>query len=400
MQLFLASLSVIGVFLAQGGENDEPSRRAIEFAAAPGSPYRVGPMAGRPAVGDMNGDGRPDIVIACGTCCGDTPSAESGHVVVLLSKESGGFAAKGHRGFIVGPSVRKIALADANEDGALDVLCAEHDSYEVTLLLGDGEGGLAEAPQSPFVTASGSHPHTHEIASADLDGDGHADVLTANADDNSISVLLGDGKGGFTPAAGSPFSCGRHPYDALALADVDANGSLDVVVPLLAAGKIGVLRGDGRGALVESATDKYVVGERPGYVAIGDVNGDSRPDILASHDDVGMIDVLINDGGGRFVPGEGSPMRLKEAVWGITVADVDADGSNDAILGANTRPPIILVGDGSGRFVEAAPLTVPSGDSPNYVAVADLNGDDRLDMVTGNHGSGDVSVFLQAAAAR
>ncbi len=411
MHLLLTSLGALGLCLAPapapapGGEHCRQAAGKVDFAPAPGSPYRVGPMAGRPAVGDMNGDGSRDVVIACGICCGDSPKPESGHVVVLLNDGSGRLTAADARGgrwtrVLVGPSVRKVALADANGDGALDVFCAEHDTYDVTLLLGDGKGGLVEAPGSPFVAASGARPHTHEIASADLNGDGLADVLTTNANDNAISVLLGDGRGGLTPAAGSPFSCGRHPYDALAVADVDADGSLDVIAPLLAAGKIGVLRGDGRGGLTESAEHKYVVSERPGYVAAGDVNGDGRPDILASHDDVGVIDVLLNDGAGRFTFAEGSPLRVSEPAWGISIADVNGDGSADAVLGAFTRAPILLLGDGRGGFSEAAPLAAPAGASPNYVAVADLNADGRLDLVSGNYGSGDVSVFLQVAPAQ
>jgi hypothetical protein len=397
MHLTLSSFSLVSFLFSGAPGPAGHSAGEPAFAAAPGSPYFVGPMAGRPVLGDMDRDGRLDIVVACGTCCGSKPSPESGHVAVLLNRGKEGFTGvKGPR-VTVGPSVPKVALADVNADGKLDVLCAEHDTYNVTVLLGDGSGNLSKGPGSTVAAAAGTRPHTHEIAAADLNADGYADVLTTNANDNTISVLLGDGRAGFKPAAGSPFAAGRHPYDALAIADFTGDGKLDVAAPLLAAAKIGALRGDGTGLLAQSDEDKYVVGPRPGYVAAADVNGDGKPDIVASHDDVGMIDVLLNDGTGRFKPaaGEGgSPVMVPPPAWGIAPADMNGDGKCDLVLGAFESAPVLLIGDGKGGFTDAG-LKLESGSFPNYVAVGDVSGDGLPDIVTGNYGSGDVSVFVQ-----
>lgn len=366
------------------------------FTPAAGSPMYVGPMAGRPAVGDMNGDGKPDVVVACGTCCGSRAQDESGHVVVLLNDGAGRLSKATGPRVLVGPSVRKVALGDVNGDGKLDAVAAEHDTYGVTVLLGDGRGGLSPANGSPFMAARGSRPHTHEIALADVNSDTFLDALTTNANDNTISVLLGDGKAGFAPAPGSPFPTGRHPYDALAVRDLNGDGAADIAVPLLAGGKVGVLFGDGKGAFSHAPDSRYPVAERPGYVAAGDVNGDGRPDILATHDDVGLVDVLLGESGGRFVPAPGSPVRLTAAVWGIAIGDLNGDGFADVALGGMAgRGVVILLGDGRGGFTEA-PARPEAGDQPNYIAIADLNGDRRPDIVTGNYGSGDVTVLLNA----
>jgi hypothetical protein len=365
------------------------------FAAAPGSPLMVGPMAGRPAVGDVNGDKAPDIVVACGTCCGSRPDPKSGHIVVLLGDGKGEFTDADGSPIKVASSVRKVALGDLNRDGKLDVVAAEHDTYNVTVLLGDGSGRFKAAPGSPIAASKGGRPHTHDIALGDANGDGKLDLLTTNANDNTLSLLLGDGAGRFAPAPNSPIAAGRHPYDALAARDLNGDGKLDVAVPNLMGNAISVLLGDGRGALAPAPDSPISVGERPGYVAVADVNNDGRPDLCATHDDVGLVDVLLGDGSGRFKPAPTSPVRLAAPVWGLAAADLDGDGAVDLALGAmGENEPIVLLGDGKGGFAQAEGLSLGGGNSPNYAVAADLNGDGRPDIVTGNYGSGDVSVFL------
>jgi hypothetical protein len=129
------------------------------FVEAPGSPFYVGPMAGKPVIGDMDGDKRPDIVVACGTCCGLKPNPESGHVAVLLNRPGKGFERPGGERLLVGPSVRKIALGDIDGDGDLDAVAAEHDTYNITVLLNDGHGGLSVGAP-PVKAADGARPHT------------------------------------------------------------------------------------------------------------------------------------------------------------------------------------------------------------------------------------------------
>jgi FG-GAP-like repeat len=380
---------------------DVPSRGVSQpaFSAAPGSPFSLGPMTGRPAVGDVNGDGKLDIVASCGACCGQRPDPQSGHVTVLLGDGRGGFqSARPHTP--IGPTVHKVALGDFDKDGRLDALAIEHDTYGVSVLLGDGRGGFHSAPGSPVLASQGRRPHTHDVAVGDVNGDGRLDAVTTNANDNNISVLLGDGKGGFVPAPGSPVAAGRHPYEGLTLRDLNADGRLDVVVANLKGNAVSVLLGDGKGGFAPAAGSPFRLGPRPGTLAVGDLNGDGRLDIVATHDDDPLVAVLLGDGKGGFAEAPGSPIRLKQTVWGAAIGDLNADGKNDVALGSNqAHGVVVLLGDGRGRLVPAAGSPIPAGKAPGSIALADVNGDRMLDVITGDYEGGTVSVLLGVSKA-
>jgi hypothetical protein len=150
-------------------------------------------MTGRPAVGDVNGDDKLDIVAACGACCGQRPDARSGHLTVLLGDGRGGFRPS-VRPTPIGPTALKLALGDFDKDGHLDALAIEHDSYGVTVQLGDGRGGFRPAPGSPVLASKGTRPHTHDVAAGEVNGDGRLDAVSTNANDTLDFPPAGDGR--------------------------------------------------------------------------------------------------------------------------------------------------------------------------------------------------------------
>ena len=200
-----------------------------------------------------------------------------------------------------------IALGDLNGDGNLDLALDSHDSYGVVVMLGDGKGGLALAPNSPIVMKEGAHPHTHGLAIGDLNGDRKLDLITVNNADNDVSIAFGDGRGGFTRAPAT-FAVGPSPYP-LALGDVNNDGSPDIIATATATGPrraqqlplsfaLTLLLNDGHGSFrAEPASLRK--GE-PWFAAIGDVNGDHKPDVVVTHHNQNALTVLLGDGCGSF----------------------------------------------------------------------------------------------------
>ena len=208
------------------------------FVAAPGSPVVVTGGPQNLIVWDVNNDKKPDLVVGCA----------KDQTAVLLGDGKGGF--RPAPGSPLKHGGGEMALGDVNGDGMLDLALTEHGSYAVTVLAGDGNSGFRSARGSPFAMKDGQHPHTHGLALTDVNRDGKLDLVTANNDDNDVSVMLGDGKGGFARAPGSPFPVGPGPYP-LAVGDVNGDGRPDIVTPNSKPGdrSLTVLLGDGKGGL-------------------------------------------------------------------------------------------------------------------------------------------------------
>jgi hypothetical protein len=354
------------------------------FEAAPGSPIAV---AGRPqnlVVGDLNKDGKPDLVVACA----------DGHIAVLLGDGNGGFRPAKGSPMKLTHSPGEMVLGDINGDGNLDLAVADHDSYAVSILLGDGKGSFKPAPGSPFVMKKGEHPHTHGLALADVNGDGALDLITGNTDDNDVAVALGDGKGGFARAAGSPFAVGASPYP-LAFGDVNGDGKPDIITPNSKPGErtVTVLLGDGRGGFRPAKGSPFATAGQPYYVALGDINGDGKPDLVAAHNDDGRVTILLGDGKGSFKPAPHSPVDLGSRAWGLVVADVNGDGKAD-LIAATGETIRVLLGDGHGSFTAAPGSPFPVGKGTWRLVVTDLNGDGKPDIAATSVESDQVTVLL------
>jgi len=222
-------------------------------------------------------------------------------------------------------------------------------------------------------------------------------LLTANNADNDIAVMLGDGRGGFSSAAKSIFPCGPSPYP-LAAADVNGDGNLDILVPNSKPdlGTMTVLLGDGKGEFTPSASSPIKI-PAPArdvyYVLAADLNGDGHVDVLldGNHDDCASI--LLGDGKGDFKPAPKSPLHMGNRGWNLAVLDYDHDGTLD-LVSVNERDVRIHWGDGHGWF-KADPLVIPSGGKGCWkLAMGDLNEDGILDVVTPNVESKDLTILL------
>ena len=366
----------------------QPARRPL-LAPAPDSPLAVAGAPGSVALGDVNQDGKLDLVVASGR-----------GLTVLLGQGDGRFRPTRGSPLQVPKRPTEMVLRDLNGDGKLDLALANHDSYGVMLLFGDGNGGFVLAPHSPVIMKDGQHPHMHGLYAGDLNGDGKLDLAAVSSNpDNDVSVLLGDGRGGFRRAAGSPFAVGPSPYPG-ALADLDGDGRLDIIATTTdrsspekegATRALTVLFGDGKGGFRRGRIPLRTV--LPWFVAVADVNGDGKPDLVVTHAERGELTVQLGDGKGRFTEVTGSPFDLGHSAWYVAVADLDGDGKADVVAAAGQGVRVLL-GDGRGGFRPAPGSPFATGKGTWQLAVGDVNGDGKPDVVTSNLESNSVSVLL------
>jgi hypothetical protein len=312
--------------LDDGGGRAEPGRPLLRTAA--GSPFPAGRQPSAVALCDLNGDERLDVV-----------TADSGDdtISVLLGDGRGGLRAAPRSPLAAGPKPHLIACGDVDGDGRADLAVTEHDSTEVRILLQDGTGRFAPAPGSPFPAHRGK-PHNHGLLLIDLDADGRLDLVTGNQDDASVSVLLGDGKGSFRAAAGSPFAVGGSPYPP-AVGDVNGDRKIDVVTPNVRDDTVTVLLGDGKGAL-RPAGPPIRVDTRPYYAAIADLDGDGHPDIVTTHDDLSRASVLLGDGHGGFR--RAAAVEVGSRGFRVLLGDLNRDGKLDVVT-ANSEDDTVSV---------------------------------------------------------
>ena len=358
------------------------------FTNAQGSPVAVQGGPSNVLTGDMNNDRKLDLIVASG----GTRS-----ITVLEGKGNGQFGAALSTTTLA-DDPGDMATGDLNGDGKLDVAITSHDSYGVVLLTGDGKGGLSKAPTSPIVMKLGQHPHTHGLAIADINRDNKLDLITCNNEDNDISLAFGDGRGNFTRAPQS-FPVGPSPYP-FAVGDVNNDGWLDIVATASATGPLRreqlplsraltLLLSDGKGGFTPRQLP-IRTGE-PWFAAIADLNSDGRPDILATHHEINALTVMTGDGRGGFNEANGSPFDFGASFFRVVIADVDHDGRTD-VVGTSGDSIRVLLGDGRGAFKQAA--SIPVGPGAWRMAAADLNSDGTVDIVTSNSEGNSLSVLL------
>lgn len=333
---------------------------------------RAGQSPGSVAIADVNGDGKPDVVVA---------NEKSDDVSVLLGNGKGGFTPAPGSPFAAGKTPNDLAVADFDKDGKLDIAMPNHDTDHVTLLLGDGKGGFRPAPRSPIRVRS--RPHPHGVAAGDFDGDGKMDLAVESWGEDRVEVLFGDGAGGFAVPRGT-FAVGRMPYQRLRAADVNGDGRADILTTNFEGGSVSVLLGAADRALKPAPGSPFAAGAHPFAFTIADLDRDGRLDLAVAgysgHSTDASADgahVLLGDGRGAFRLAGSHPTG--RAPIGIAAGDLDGDGRVE-IVTVNTAGDSITVLRGSERGFTALPPKAVGG-GPECVAVGDLNGDRKADIV-------------------
>ncbi len=319
---------------------------------------------------DLNTDGYPDLVL---------DNLSSNHVTVLLNQGNGTFSSPSS--YAAGPEPIGIAIADFNGDGHLDVIAADNAvDGVIALLLGNGDGTLQAAP----VRRSGFSPTS--LATGDFNGDGRLDLVTGSSVTPPPSgigtgtVMLGNADGTFQ----APKIWSTSAISAVAVGDFDGDGNLDLVEtnPTPGNGNLSLLLGNGDGTFQPPTS--YPVGTTPETVAVADLNGDGKPDVIVGNRNSNNISVLLNAGNGSLNPAVDYATPTTGTPESIAVGDFNSDGEPDiavAISGINATSIAIFLGNGNGSFQPY--ISVPSGFFSSgilHIVSADFDGDGKADL--------------------
>ena len=282
--------------------------------------------------------------------------------------------------FSVGSSPWSVTVGDFNGDGKLDLAAANANSNSVSVLLGDGTGSFATA--SNF--SVGSSPNS--VTVGDFNGDGKLDLAADNYNGNNVSVLLGDGTGSFATATN--FTVGSGPR-SVTVGDFNGDGKLDLAAANYNGKTVSVLLGDGTGSFATASN--FTVGSGPASVTVRDFNGDGKLDLAAANANSNSVSVLLGDGTGSFATA--TNFTVGSGLRSVTVGDFNGDGKLDlAAANYNGKTVSVLLGDGTGSFATATNFTV--GTFPFSVTVGDFNRDGKLDLTTANINGNNISVLL------
>lgn len=276
-----------------------------------------------------------------------------------------------------------IATADFNGDGKLDLVTANSNnngSGTVSILLGDGNGTFGA-----HIDLNASSGSASSVAVGDLDGDGLPDIVVGK-NGTAVRIFINTGGGTFAPAV--PYVTGSQPY-SLALADVNGDGFLDIVTANLNSDDMSVLINQGDGTFVVNAPTP--VGNAPTGVVLSDFNADGKVDVAIVRQAPAGLTVFLGNGDGTFASAQNQ--ALAGAPRAVAAGDFNVDGKMDLAVANDSSPGEvdILLGNGNGTFAAAAPYA--TGAFPRSLAVAEFNGDHKLDVAAACTSTASVDVL-------
>jgi hypothetical protein len=399
--------SSVGVLLGNGDGT---------FRARPD--YPVQGAATGVTIGDFNGDGNPDLAVAALCDYVDSPCI-SRTVDIFLGNPDGTFGVPAtyavqdilSGSWLVGAS--SIVATDLNHDGKLDLVVGNFQEIDgsnhvlgISVLLGNGDGTFqthTDYAGASLVQDVGSPSEGASVAAADFNGDGNPDIVATGPQLGAV-VWLGNGDGSFRTSV--QYSNTGGGSSALAVGDFNGDGIPDLAVTngsqtftwinqdeggwSYAGTTVSVLLGKGDGSFGPPVA--YGTANDPESVAVGDVNGDGKLDLVvvawgeASYSPTGgYLSILLGNGDGTFQKHRDFPINGGDQTLALAVGDFNLDGKLDVVVGSGGSGVGLLLGNGDGTF--QSETTYATGPGPYMMAIGDFNHDGKPDLATSDYGT-------------
>lgn len=285
--------------------------------------------------------------------------------------------------FATGNQPVGLAIEDFNTDGLLDIATGNQLDNSVTILVGDGLGGFTLGGSYDagfFVTPD-------DLACADFDADNDIDIVTSSQG-NSVRVLLNNGDGSFAPPV---FVNILSSVNSVAVGLINADSIPDIVATGLTTNEVFVLTGLGNGSFGPPVA--FDTNNAPRDVQVADLNDDGHMDLVVAYVIADLVGVHLGNSTGTFAPAINSV--LGTGLIEIQPADMDSDGKLDLVAATfGTQPQSIAVSLGNGDGTFDTQNNFPSGNGPVSVVVADFDNDSGPDVAAVHSASNDLYIYL------
>jgi alpha-tubulin suppressor-like RCC1 family protein len=336
-------------------------------------------------VKDVNGDGHPDVVVSAGY-----------GIAVFLGNGDG--TLQPGAPFTSGSGGNGLVIVDVNGDGILDAVTFQGVNG-VMVFLGNGDGTFGYPIISPTIATLSDDDTWLDVG--DLNGDGKPDAVVIHTNESTLAVLLGNGDGTFQAETDYPGLGFAYPGSEgfVKLADFNRDGHLDALVGNVNGSSVSVLLGNGDGTM--GAPTDFPVDEGGLHQAVGDMNGDNIPDVVQVGDN-GQVSVLLGKGDGTFFPYQAFYCGYQGGYPAVALGDFNGDGKPDVAVvigGTGQGRTSIMLGNGDGTLQAPMVLATPAPDA-DVLAVGDLRSDGKVDLIIPlQDASGAVAVLLNTRAA-
>jgi hypothetical protein len=333
------------------------------------------------AVADVNGDNKPDLVVA---------EYSSNNVGVFLNAGNGTFLNQTTYSTGNVPNPFWAVVADVNGDNKPDIVVGYYTSSNFGVFFNAGNGTFLN--QTTYSTGAGSSPRS--IAVADVNGDNKPDIVVGYYTSSNLGVFLNVGNGTFLNQTTYSTGGGSSP-SSVAIVDVNNDNISDIVVAYYTSNNVGVFLNAGNGTFLNQTTYSTGTGSNPRVAVAVDVNSDNKPDIIVGYYTSSNIGVFLNAGNGTFLNQTIYSIDAGSNPRSVTVADVNGDNKPDLVAPEyNSNNVGVFLNAGNGTFLNQTTYSTGAGSNPYWIAVADVNGDNKPDIVVTYYVSNNVGVFL------